>query len=85
MASALSRNYPEIQGELEDEVELELEDEFETEDEFESEGELEDEFEAEDEDEDFLGAMGGLGRTLSGILGSGDFEALEVGRDARLG
>lgn len=61
MASVLNRDYPEIQGEFE------LEDEFEAEDEL--------EFEAEDEDEDFLGAIGGIGRALGGLLaGSGDGE-----------
>jgi len=63
MASALNRNYPEIQGELEDEFELE--------------DELENEFEAEDEDEDFLGAIGGIGgigKALGGLLGGGDGE-----------
>lgn len=69
MASALNRNYPAIQGELEDESEL-----LELEDELEDERDFEDEFEAEDEDEDFLGAMGGLGQALSGILGQGEAE-----------
>jgi hypothetical protein len=64
MASALNRNYPEIQGEFE------LEDEFEAEDEYETEDELE----AEDEDEDFLGAIGGIGKALGGLLGGGDSE-----------
>ncbi|GAA1654315.1 hypothetical protein GCM10009744_53190 [Kribbella alba] len=74
MASALNRNYPEIQGEFE------LEDEFDTEDEFEAEFETEDEseFEAEDEDEDFLGAMGGIGKALSGLLGGGGDGEYEV-------
>jgi hypothetical protein len=69
MASALNRSYPDIQGELEaeEEVELEFEDELETEDEYE-------EFAAEDEDEDFLGAIGGIGRALGGLLGGGDGE-----------
>lgn len=62
MASTLNRNYPEIQGE------------FETEDEFEAELEEESEFEAEDEDEDFLGAIGGIGKTLDGLLGGGNRE-----------
>jgi hypothetical protein len=67
MASTLNRNYPEIQGEFE------AEDEFETEfeDEFEDEGE----FEAEDEDEDFLGATGGIGRALDGLMRDGDRES----------
>lgn len=65
MVSALNRNYPEIQGELE----TELEDEDELEDEVGSE------FEAEDEDEDFLGAIGGIGKALSGLLGDGEHEA----------
>jgi hypothetical protein len=73
MASTLNRNYPEIQGELEDEfeVESELEDEFELESEF----EVESEFEAEDEDEDFLGSIAGIGSALGGLLGGGDSEA----------
>ena len=69
MATALSRNYPEIQGELEDELEVEYEDEFES--------EFEGEFEAEDEDEDFLGAIGGIGKALGGLLGGageGEYE-----------
>ncbi|HVQ91886.1 MAG TPA: hypothetical protein VMU51_12705 [Mycobacteriales bacterium] len=72
MASALNRSYPEIQGEfeLEDESEFETEDESEFEDEFEDESE----FEAEDEDEDFLGAIGGIGKALGGLLGGGDGE-----------
>ncbi len=68
MASALNRNYPEIQGEFE------TEDEFETEFETEFEDEAETEFEAEDEDEDFLGAIGGIGKALGGLLGGGDGE-----------
>jgi hypothetical protein len=68
MASTLNRDYPAIQGELE------LEDEFETEAEFETEFEDEGEFEAEDEDEDFLGAIGGIGKALGGLLGGGDGE-----------
>jgi hypothetical protein len=66
MASTLNRNYPEIQGEFE------TEDEFETE--FETEFEEESEFEAEDEDEDFLGAAGGIGKALAGVLSGGDRE-----------
>ena len=69
MASALNRNYPEIQGEFE------TEDEFESEFESEDEDEDESEFEAEDEDEDFLGAIGGIGKVLGGLLGgAGDGE-----------
>jgi hypothetical protein len=82
MTSTLNRTYPEIQGEfeLEDEFETEYEEEgeFEEESEFEAESEFEEEseFEAEDEDEDFLGAMGGIGRALGGLLsgGGGDGE-----------
>jgi hypothetical protein len=82
MASALNRNYPVIQGELELEDEFgtefetedELEIEFEAEDELETEFEVESEFEAEDEDEDFLGAIGGIGKALGGLLGGGDSE-----------
>src|SRR5580704_15959846 len=73
MASALNRNYPEIQGESE------TEDEFETE--FETEFEQESEFEAEDEDEDFLGAIGGIGKALGGLLGGGDGEYEEEYED----
>jgi hypothetical protein len=62
MASTVNRNYPEIQGE------------FEAEDELEAEFEAESEFEAEDEDEDFLGAIGGIGKTLDGLLGGGNRE-----------
>ena len=65
MASTLNRNYPEIQGE------------FEAEDEFEAEFETSSrrgEFEAEDEDEDFLGTIGGIGKTLDGLLGGGNRE-----------
>jgi hypothetical protein len=73
MASVLNRNYPAIQGEFELEDEFETEEEFEFEDEFEAEDESE--FEAEDEDEDFLGAIGGIGKALGGLLGgSGDGE-----------
>jgi hypothetical protein len=71
MTSALSRNYPEIQGEFE------MEDEFETEAELEDELETEEEseYEAEDEDEDFLGAIGGIGKALGGLLGGdGEYE-----------
>ena len=76
MASALNRNYPAIQGELEDEFDSEFEDEFESEFEDEDEAEYEDEaeFEAEDEDEDFLGAIGGIGKALGGLLGGGESE-----------
>jgi hypothetical protein len=72
MVSALNRNYPEIQGEVELEEELETEEEFEAEEEFETE--FEDEFAAEDEDEDFLGAIGGIGKALGGLLDGGDGE-----------
>ena len=65
MASALNRNYPEIQGEFEGE----FEDEFELESEFEDENE----FEAEDEDEDFLGAIGSIGKAM-GSAGAGEYE-----------
>jgi hypothetical protein len=68
MTSALSRNYPEIQGEFE------LEDEFDTEEEVETEDERE--FEAEDED--FLGMAGGIGKVLGGLLGGGGDGEYEV-------
>ena len=61
MTSALNHRYPEVQGEFEDELEAE--------DEFEDEFEEEDEF----ENEEFLGALGGIARTVGGLLG-GDAE-----------
>jgi hypothetical protein len=72
MASVLNRNYPEIQGEFELEGDFEAEDELEAE--AEAEFEDESEFDAEDEDEDFLGAIGGIGKALGGLLGGGDSE-----------
>jgi hypothetical protein len=70
MTSAVNHRYPAVQGEFESE--LEAEDELETEDE--GEGELEDEFEDELEDEAFLGALGGIARTVGGLLGEGEDE-----------
>jgi hypothetical protein len=67
MTSTLNRRYPAIQGEFD----TELVSEFDTEVEFEDELEDEGEFEAEDEDEDFLGAIGGIGKALTGLLGGG--------------
>jgi hypothetical protein len=73
MTSAVNHRYPAVQGEFEteDESELELEDEFETETETENEAEMEDEF----EDEAFLGALGGIARTVGGLLGEGEEES----------
>ena len=58
--------------ELEDEVATEFEAEFEAEDEFEAEGEWEGEDEFEDEA--FLSALGGIARTVGGLLGEGEAE-----------
>src|SRR6266542_2915285 len=61
--AAMSR----LAGELEAELETEYEDE------------LEDEWEGEDEGEEFLGALGGIARTVGGLLGQGERE--EEGED----
>jgi len=67
MTSALNHRYPSVQGEFENE--FETEDELELEDEFETEDEL------EFEDEAFLGALGGIARGVSGLLGgNAEFE-----------
>jgi hypothetical protein len=68
MTSAVNHRYPAVQGEFEAEFEAEDELEFEAEDE--SELELEDEF----EDEAFLGALGGIARTVGGLLSEGEEE-----------
>jgi hypothetical protein len=72
MTSAVNHRYPAVQGEFESEVEAEDELEYETEDE--DEGELEGELEDEFEDEAFLGALGGIARTVGGLLGEGEDE-----------
>src|SRR4051794_1925876 len=69
MTSAVNHRYPAVQGEFEAELEAEEELEFEAEDE--DEGELEDEF----EDESFLSALGGIARSVGGLLGEGEDEA----------
>lgn len=58
-----------LSSELETELETELEDELEQ--------EIEGEAEWEVEGEDFLGALGGIARTVGGLLGGGDGE-LEI-------
>src|SRR3954453_22217341 len=70
MTSAVNHRYPAVQGEFESELEAEEELEFETEGEEEEEGELEDEF----EDEAFLSALGGIARSVGGLLGEGEEE-----------
>jgi hypothetical protein len=69
MTSAVNHRYPAVQGEYEAELEAEEELEFQTEDE--DEDELEDEF----EDESFLSALGGIARSVGGLLGEGEDES----------
>jgi hypothetical protein len=64
MRTSRNHRYPTIEGELESEWEDELE----------SEWEDEDESEWEDEDEAFLGALGGIARTVGSLLGEGEEE-----------
>jgi len=61
-----------LSSDLEDELESELEDELESE----LEDELEDEYEIEGEEEEeaFLSSLGGIARTVGGLLGEGEEE-----------
>jgi hypothetical protein len=67
----IARTVGGLLGEGEDEWEDEAEDEWEGEGEDEWEGE----FEAEDEDEAFLSSLGGIARTVGGLLGESEEEA----------
>jgi hypothetical protein len=65
----MSRLSSELEEELETEYEGELENEFEAEDEWEGEG------------EEFLGALGGIARSVGGLLGEGELEDEFEGED----
>ena len=70
--SLLGEGELEEEYEAEEELEGEFEDEYEDELSRELEDELEDEY--EDEDEAFLGALGGIARTVGSLLGEGEDE-----------